>query len=405
VGGDGPLAPCSETFRRAARRLSDLAVETYGEDARVPLAAVRVDHAASVLKYSLTYDHTLELLHSLEEVTAELSRELDSSPAARAWWADRELRALTAAMFDFGGTAPDQEWISLPHRIDALPAVAGVRREFEADLERAGCQREDLARQDGARLAHACDKLGSELEYRVREFWMASRCDGDEGADLSPAEIYSRAWTDLLAPARVTAAAVERARLRALETARQFRLTEVAEFLEGGQRVWQYALGYLIAPAPLYWRLESPARMEDFLAGQISRWYNRPFRHRLRPLELLPPVLRAGRPLLYERPVAHALVQYQLVQEHLTPSKVYFEMLGVLERNFAVFFEAYLLRLAWLPRLKTAEAWADYFAALLDLHSGRNPTPEVWRTGFAAERGIRSPHQVLFGSGAGVTVQ
>ena len=116
-------------------------------------------------------------------------------------------------------------------------------------------------------------------------------------------------------------------------------------------------------------------------------------------------MLRAGRPLLYERPVAHAMLQYQLVQEHLTPSKVYFEILGALERNFAFFFEAYLMRLAWLPRLKTAEAWAAYFSALLDLHSGHSLAPEIWRTGFAAERGIQSPQQVLFGAGAGGTVQ
>ncbi len=393
------LAPCSETFQRAVKRLMEVAAESFPADARVPHAAVQLDGAVSALKLQPTHENALTLIRRLEDVTVELRRELECVAAARAWYAERELRNLTGALFEFCGAAPDAQWLSLPERIDAIPVVHQRKREFVRELRQAGCDRRGLARQDGARLAGSIEKLRNTLEYRARELWVAVRSGGGE-RDFSVQELYAWSWSDLLAGASVSAGDVERAAARCREVACRLGLGEIAEFFEPPERICQYALNYLIAPAPLYWRFDSPPRAASFLNGQISRWYFRPFRHTIRPLELLPPVLRAGRPLYYERPVAHALLQYQLVQAHLPPSKAYFEILGVLERNFAVLFEAYLLRVACLTRLKSAEAWSGYLEGLLRIHFGEGGGAALWEQEFTLERGLASAHQVLFGPGA-----
>lgn len=294
-------------------------------------------------------------------------------------------------------------------RYGGLSGPAGARlRRFDPEAGHA-LLREARSTEAGAFCA-AAHYLQNRLEGRMREVWLVREFrDGDPG----PLELYASAHRGLFpafhpapGPDRVAA---EMARLADLAAAAD--LPEIAACLEAPAWLAQYSIEHLMPPDPSRW---APRFMEQFdrlLLGRVSRWYLYPFLHRPEPLELAATVLRLGRPQYYERTAAQALLEYRLLGTAAVfePERLghYLDACRVLEFQFQLHFEGYLLRIFAAPKLKRPEGWCWYFDALRRLHNSEIPLPELagFRRDFLARRGCASTAALLCRLAGGGPVQ
>lgn len=250
-------------------------------------------------------------------------------------------------------------------------------------------------------LAARLDSLRGAIESRARQIWYVLRSPEPDAALPS---IYTWAHEDLfphhhagMSPARLTSfTASLRARMLSLG------MPDIAQGLESAEWISQYALEYLMPPAPNEWAVEQSSHLTRVLHGRLARWYFFPYCHRIEPLDMVASVLRTGRPLFYERAVAHAILEYSLLQS-VTVARAgaasYLGILAALERDFVTWFDGYLLRQMSYPQLRAPEGWCQYLSGLTALHF-RNAAGidglDRFRQDFLAGRGLRSSIEILY---------
>ena len=97
---------------------------------------------------------------------------------------------------------------------------------------------------------------------------------------------------------------------------------------------------------------------------------------------------------------AHALLEYALLQDVAFDSSRlghYLDTIRVLDYQFQLFFEGYLLRLACYPKLKEPRGWCEYLDALQRMHRGAMPLPELnaYRHEFLRARKLAGAEELL----------
>lgn len=354
------------------------------------------------------------MLAILEQVVSGLTRAIWNRPAAVEWRLASHCAEI-AANLSSPGPAENQGFRDLPrmlaaspwiaNQVAALAAAAGLNaRRIPASrgFTMAGSRRW-LGRVNGrpeGHLSAQLDRIQHGLENRLRQVWLLRRAPEDEA---TVTQLYASAHADLfpdfnsaLTPGRLE---LEIAKLKGLALGLQ--LPEIDLCFESADWLANYALLHLLPPAPSDWPIRQSSCLEHLFHGRLSRWYNCLFHHRLEPLEMAATVLRLGRPLFYERITAHALLEYSLLQGiAFEPARApfYLDAISLLEREFQVLFDGYLLRLFYYPRLKDPQAWCDYLAALYELHFGQRPLAELtgFRQDFLTRRGLRSPLEILY---------
>lgn len=348
----------------------------------------------------------LNLLHSYRELVRQ-------DPACRFWRLAAQYSDVAANMVQ-PAPAENQSFEQLPEMLASLPWVT----DFLLQLARAGglpaAERDQLASfspRIGRRLLERAEqqtegifmstalRIQRGLENRLRQVWLVKQY---QNGDLDAVELYAAALNSLFPQYQrsLTGARVGQEIRRLRNAAIPLDLPEVAECLESPEWMAHYALMHFIPPDPERW---APAWMEQFhqlLAGRLARWHTYPFLYELSPLEIVAAVLRVGRPLFYERAVAHALLEYVLFQpDAFDASRLshYLEANRALDSQFRIYFEGLLLRLAYYPRLKEPRGWCEYFDALQRLHAGEVPLPELhpFRRNYLRDRGLSSVDELL----------
>lgn len=358
------------------------------------------------------------MLHEFGGLVADLSKECSSRPGAAEWSFARQYSDLVEHI-NSPRPEENQGFVRLPAlleqsqwlqtRLEMKAAAAGL--DFGATpasegLDKAAAKR--WMRRAGARLSgRLCsmlDELQGALEYRSRQVWFLRR-SGNEERSLPQMYIFGHTdlFPDVHSALSETSIALEVARLQGL--AQGLQLPDFALCLESAEWMSQYALSFLLPPAPEEWSARSSSSLARLLNGRLSRWYFCAFDHKLEPLEMAATVLRVGRPLFYERVAAHALFEYSLLQgvsftRHA--AAVWLEIQSGLERDFQALFDGYLLRLLHYPRLRTPEGWCGYLEALDALHFGGGTDPEFqeFRHEFLKRRGLHSSLDILFRTAA-----
>ena len=348
----------------------------------------------------------LDLLLRLEDAACGLERELEATySSVRAWRAATDMARVAGALEKFTLEGPAPRWNNLGGLLLEIPSVGGCASGLARAVSMPACNSladlaasaaEYLASDDAAQLAESVETARGTLERRLREAWLAARWPGGETPD--PVEVYSWMWSELLAagPAAPPAAWLREAAAHSSASAARAGLSEAAELLDDAERATGYALLNLLPPAPSPWRMVTAAATEQLLEGELSRWYFGLFRRQPAPCAMVAAVLRAGRPLYYDRCLAHAILQYRVVRRWLRPGSDYFDILSALERNFGMLMDGWLLRGLWVRRLKTAAGWRDYLTELLDMHfavPGRELVRR--REAFLAERGAQTAGELL----------
>jgi len=387
---------CRELSLPAARRAVGL---------RLSLKALLDDTSAE------TFANAIRELDAVVEV---IQSELHVRADGRAWLLSRQFHDV-ARHLSTPTSAENPGFRRLPEMLfssnwvtrEVLGALehAGMRlpselngREFRHTQTRRWWNRS--RRSPAGALGDALDQMRNDIEFRTRQIWFLLRSTGEEPP--LPV-IYSWAHADLYngihrtLPDRSVAAEVARLASVALDR----RLPDFALCLEDADWLSQYAMNYLVPPAPDDWTVRTPAHLGRILRGRLSRWYFYPFTHGLEPLEMMASVLRVGRPLFYERNAVHAWLEYALLQGGaIAPQSatLYLEVLAGLEKDFLVLFDGYLLRLMFYPRLRTPEGWCGYLEALTGLHyrTGGPSELDSFRTTYLAQRGMRSPIELLY---------
>lgn len=402
---EGPFAPTRESLEPAAAALRAVIAP---ESALDPLS-VAVHEAAAALDDS---DAALfRFVMALEDFAAGLERATVQLPAARAWWLSSRLSLLTEGAQKFRERSPDARWDEMESLLWEIPCVALSAHQLRRNLAEIGGPVEGatpallaegaapvLQEQEGALLAELLDRLLSALEARAREMWMRTCPDA---ASETPLDLFAYGWACLLPnrPAGLSGGWMLDAVRGCARDAALCELPEVSEYLDPPERIAFYALSYLLPPCPSPWVVHTAGDLERLFDAQMSRWYFGRFRNKTSPLDLIAAVLRAGRPLYYERPLAHVLVEHRVLSSWLRPDDVsgeYFAFTDCLERNFSLMLDGYLLRQLAVPRLKTPAGWKWYLELLVDLHAGRVPAEVLAsRQRFLAARGGRSPLRML----------
>ena len=100
----------------------------------------------------------------------------------------------------------------------------------------------------------------------------------------------------------------------------------------------------------------------------LARWYRRPLKASLVPIDVITGVLRTRRPYYYHRMLAHALLQTVCVQRALPPGYVADAIVGKLAAFCDLMLDGHRLRCQYFPRLKTSQGWVEYLNALVALH-------------------------------------
>lgn len=320
--------------------------------------------------------------------------------------ADASFRRLPALL---AGLPWVEKQLAAMERAGNLPGPAGARlRRFDPAAGHA-LLREARRSEAGAFWA-AAHRLQNRLESRMREVWLLREFrDGDPG----PLDLYAAAHRGLFPAFQpgpdACGVASQMGRMAALAAAAE--LPEIAACLESPAWLAQYSIQHLMPPDPPRWAPRFLEQFDRLLLGRVSRWYLYAFLHRPEPLELAATVLRLGRPQYYERTAAQALLEYGLLMTAsvLEPERLghYLDACRVLEFQFQLHFEGYLLRLFAAPKLKTPEGWCWYFDALRRLHNGEMPLPELeeFRRDFLARRGCASAAALLCRLSGGGPVQ
>jgi hypothetical protein len=397
----------------SAAELEDAVCRSFSARLVQRVVALRLSLKALVVESSP--DVFARALNSLTHLVEEMAAELASQPEGRAWHLCRQFHDVARHLAS-PSSAENQSFRKLP---EMLYTSSWLQREVGRQLSTSGLSLpshlrgkefrksrtqkwlDDVNRSPTGALATRLDALRGDIEFRARQIWYLLRST-EQDADLP--SIYAWAHEDLFPRHRIGLSnlrlAAQVAQLRSLMLS--LNLPDIALCLETAEWLSQYAMNYLMPPAPNEWAVEHRAHVTRVLHGRLSRWYFYPFSHRLEPIEMISSVLRVGRPLFYERSVAHAILEYSLLQG-ITLSRpdaaAYLEILAGLEREFLILFDGYLLRQLRYPRLRTPEGWCEYLDDLTCLHfRNSDGLSELagYRSTFLAERGLRSPIEILY---------
>ena len=376
--------------------------------------AVALRLASKVLIEDPSPDTMALVLNEIATLVAELKREMCVRPAAAEWSLARQF-ADVSEHIGSPGPAENPRFAELPR---LLEQSAWLQKRLSAQAASAGLDLSDTPAARGIRQTAAkrwlkragarsigrfcgmLDEIQGAIEYRARQVWFLRRSASEEHS-LPQMYIFAHAdlFPDFHSPLSESALALEVAKLKGLCLGLQ--LPELALCFDAPEWIAQYALSFLLPPAPCEWPVRSSAHLGRLLEGRLSRWYFSAFDHRLEPLEMAATVLRIGRPLFYERVTAHALLEYSLLQgvsftRHA--ASAWIEIERGLEEEFQRLFEGYLLRLLHYPRLRNPEGWCGYLEALDALHYGGEPGDEFpeFRQAFLARRGLQSIMEILY---------
>ena len=328
---------------------------------------------------------------------------------ARVWWTGRRLADVAHTAQNFLRRSGNAVWgTSLPEELCRLPEVqaaldeirgmvpgpSGCQAGFQGLPELLGSLQQVLAEGPVFELCASMWEVRPVLETQLRGAWYFTLAQGRSVVDLT--ETYEAMWTTLIRG--FTRPDCERAAASASHLARSAGLEEVEAYGADPEAVFYYGLDNLLPHAPRSGELNGDGTWEPFLAQQLSRWYFRPFRRRLQPLDVVRGVLRAGRPLYYERILAHTLVEYFLVKqawpEHRSSAAG--DRLQTLASHLELLQIGYLLGRDWSGRLKQPSDWLGYLAVLTRLHCGATSADlDRWRRELIAPAGMRSLHDML----------
>jgi len=382
------------------RTLAAFASELYG-------AALDLIEAPSPSTMAPVLSWFLRLLNSYRETVRQ-------EPGCVFWRLAAQYSDV-AANLSQPAPAENQSFEHLPQMLASLPWVT----DFLLRLARAaglapGQQQDQLASfspmlgrrllrraertRDGAFLNQSL-RIQRGLENRLRQVWLLVQF---REAEPSAVDLYASAHCSLF-PAfqpSLPSARVEQEMQRLEALAQAFDLPQVAECFESPEWMAHYALLHFMPPDPAIWAPRFMEHYDRLLHGRVARWYTYPFLYALSPMEFVATVLRLGRPLFYERAVAHALLEYVLLQPvAFDPSRLghYLDTVRVLDFQFQMFFEGFLLRQAYYPRLKEPRGWCEYLDALQRLHRGEVPLPELhpFRREYLRARGLSGMDELL----------
>lgn len=382
----------------------------------MPLAkrAVALRLASKLLLEEPSPDSMARTLEEFGALVVGLRHEMRQRPAAAEWAFARQFAGVAESLTlprpgenpsfaDLPRMLEESEWVQACLRRNA--SVAGL--DFEETPAARGFHRghakrwlrKTSLRTDG-RLCTVLENLMQAVENRARQVWFLRRCGEGE---VSVPRMYTFAHTELFPDLHCTMSepglALEVAKLKGLALGLQ--LQDFALCFDSPDWLAQYALNYLLPPAPGEWSVRSASHLGRLLRGRVSHWYFYPFNHDIAPLEVTGTVLRLGRPPFYERVAAHAVLEYSLLQGvsfSRQAAASWLEVQAGLEREFQTLFDAYLLRVLHYPRLGSPEGWCRYLGALDALHDGGAPDAEFleFRHGYLARRGLQSSIEILY---------
>ncbi len=376
--------------------------------------AVELRQASKVLLDSPSPEAMALVLRCFLTLNLEMMHELSPLPASCQWKLARQVMDVAAHV---AGPKPaeNQGFRELPRMLAEMPWMAACLHQMAAaaDVDPArlpvsrGFARTSAKRwmsranrSGEGQLCAALDHLQHGVEFRSRQVWFLRRT---ENGEPSAPEVYAAAHADVFPGLNIGLTepklSLEVAKLKGLALGLQ--LPEFALCFESAEWMANYALTYLLPPAPGDQPVRQASQLKALHQCRLSRWYFCAFSHKLEPLEMVSGVLRIGRPLFYERVAAYALMEYSLLQgiaftRHAAP--FYVDALAVMEREFELLFDGYLLRLLYYPRLKAPEGWCEYLTALHALHYGPKPPEELeaFRHVFLARRGLHSTLEILY---------
>jgi len=361
-------------------------------------------------------DSMARVLCQFSQLVEAMLRELEARPEVRAW----RLAAQCATIAErLSGPSPVENpaFRQLPQMLMRTP---WVRDEIESKAATAGISAlsEPIAkgfrktvcaqwlrtasRPESAQLYELLDDVPNDLEFRVRQVWLMRKAVHEEP---SFAQVYAWSHGDLYptlrSPFPPERLGQEVARL--CEICSALKVEELAQQLEGVEWLAQYALNFLMPPSPEEWAIRRRDDVSRLLTGRLSRWHFRPFMQRLEPLDMVGAIISAGRPLLYERPAAHALLEHSLLQSaafSTQTASVSLDILKSVEHEFEVLFDGFLLRLMHQQRLGSPQGWCDYLGGMHTLHyqAAQPPGLEAFRKEYLDQRGIRSLSEILLRS-------
>ena len=395
-----------------AQRLEEAVTSEFSMSLAKRSVALRL--SAKLLVEEPSPDAMAMLLVEFQGMVVEMSRELRPHPQASEWHMARQYSEISDHL---SGPKPaeNQGFVELPRMLlnsdwvqeefaklagaaDVVMAKCPVGRGFSKASAKRWIKR--TGKSPHGQLCAALDFLQNGIEFRARQVWFLRRTDGEE---RSLSHLYVCAQADLFPDfhraLKEHGLALEVAKLKGLAMGLQ--ISEFSLCFETAEWMAQYALNYLVPPAPNDWAIRQSGQLAHLLRSRISRWYFYCFEHRLEPLEMVASVLRIGRPLFYERVAAHALMEYSILQGIAftrASATFYLEALTVLEREFSVLFDGYLLRHLHYPRLRTPQGWLGYLRALHELHfeGGNDEELEAYRHVFLTRRGLRSTLEILY---------
>ena len=395
-----------------AQRMEDAVTAEFSMSLAKRGVALRL--AAKLLVEEPSPDAMAMLLVEFQGLLVEMSRELRPHPQASEWHMAQQFSGISEHL---SGPKPaeNQGFVELPRLLmncdwvqaefgrlagaaDVVLGKCPVARGFSEASAKRWMKR--AGKSGYGQLCAAIDFLQSGIEFRARQVWYLRRTDGEERS-LSHLYVCAQAdmFPDFHRTLREHGLALEVAKLKGLAMGLQ--IPEFSLCFETAEWMAQYALNYLVPPAPGDWAIRQPSQLAYLLKSRMSRWYFYSFEHRLEPLEMAASVLRIGRPLFYERVAAHALLEYSILQGIAftrSSATFYLEAMSALEREFSLLFDGYLLRHLHYPRLKTPQGWLAYLRALNDLHfqGGNDEELEAYRHVFLTRRGLRSTMEILY---------
>lgn len=376
--------------------------------------AVALRLASKVLVGDPSPDSMAHAIEAFGALIAGLRRELGQRPSAAEWNFARQVAGIAQHLCtprppenpqfaELPRMLGQSDWLRARMRTHA--AAAGI--EFSTCPASAGLHREQAKRwlrrsavPTDARLCATLEQLLGAVENRARQVWfLRQSAQGEHPLPRMYVLAHAELFPDLHSPISETRLTLEVAKLKSL--ALDLRLPDLALCFDSTEWMAQYALSFLLPPAPGEWAVRSASHLRRLLHGRISRWYSCPFDHRIEPLEMAATVLRAGRPLFYEHVAAHALLEYSLLQcvsFSRQSAASWLQVQSGLENEFETLFDAYLLCLLHYPRLRSPEGWCRYLGALDTLHYGGPPDAEFqeFRHGFFARRGLQSSIEILY---------
>jgi hypothetical protein len=410
--GDGPLSFSDAGLAVAVRDLERSTGSAF-PDSTLPAEARKLSEVVQGLALGDIRFGAGQFVSQFEVFLEDLHVTLQHFPTVRARTAAAQLRAVDRAISrffeekaeseagDFARVLARSPWAEkmvaeIGPDLREMPAGAPSITESFSTFAAAAAWLEWLDQNDAARLAGLVRQLRFASEGRARAAWMAAV----PGQPSIP-DLYLRAWTGLFPCLRIEAGTpwLLRVLSAGVEVCSRARIKGMAQYAGDPEFLMSYGLRWLLPPDPGRWVVKSLDDFQRVLGGQISRWYFRPFRNTLNPAELVAGVLKAGRPLFYERVAAHALLQYGIVQS-LPPSEeikvFYVDLLAALQDNFELLLDGYVLREIFKTRLKTPRNWQKYLDALIALHFPQAGQPDCeWRKKFLAERGITCGREIL----------